>query len=112
MNEHKGRQIIAAISGTILLWLLIGRRRAAVLGTLPNIVEDRIVLPMGDWMASQIAVAALDSAVARRAGEVAGWCCTATEDQFTSWASSSARRSQVCCPRWAASATPITTPSN
>lgn len=50
MNEQKSRQLIAAISGTFLLWLVIGRRRAALLGTLPEIVEDRIVLPMGDWM--------------------------------------------------------------
>lgn len=50
MNEQKSRQMLAAISGTILVLLVIVRRRAALLANLPDIVEDRIVLPMGDWM--------------------------------------------------------------
>jgi hypothetical protein len=49
MNEQRSRQLIVAISGTLILWIVIIRRRAAVLD-LPGIVEDRIVLPMGDWM--------------------------------------------------------------
>ncbi len=66
MNEQKGRQIIAAISGTVLLWLLIGRRRAALLGSLPEIVEDRIVLPMGGWMRENLATPKTDEAGSNR----------------------------------------------
>ena len=49
MNERQARLLLAAVSGGILGWLLL-RRRAGLLQELPGIVEERIVLPMGDLM--------------------------------------------------------------
>ena len=47
MNRRDARRLIAAISSAILAWLLL-RRRDMLLRNVPDFVEERIVLPMGD----------------------------------------------------------------
>ncbi len=49
MNQRNVRALIAALSGGTLVWLL-GRHRANGFGRLPGIVEERLVLPVGDFM--------------------------------------------------------------
>ncbi len=49
MNQRNVRALIAAVSGGTLVWLL-QRHRSNVFGRLPGLVEESIVLPVGDFM--------------------------------------------------------------
>ena len=49
MNQRQVRAVIAGLSGGTLVWLF-QRRRSTVFGQLPKLWEERIVLPVGDFM--------------------------------------------------------------
>ena len=49
MNQRQARQLIAALSSAVLDIALL-RRRMSLFQRVPEFVEERIVLPMGDFM--------------------------------------------------------------
>jgi hypothetical protein len=49
MNRPEARWLIVALSSALVAWFLI-RRRETLIQTVPEFVEERIVLPMGDLM--------------------------------------------------------------
>jgi len=72
MNQRTARALIAALSGGTLVWLL-QRHRSNVFGHLPGLVEETIVLPMGDFIrdarsSRPDAAAALEERMTRKVG--------------------------------------------
>lgn len=61
MNRRDPRWLFVALSSALVAWFLV-RRREALLQAVPEFVEERIVLPMGNLARDSFGTEQLDSA--------------------------------------------------